>query len=71
MRTVGNYTFVYDSYKLYVRITNKMHTFSHKFISIKLSCTCYEQIIVHHQEVITLHTAYSILQCFYQLIDAW
>ena len=42
-----------------------MHTFSHKFVPIKISCTCFEQIIVHHQEVISVHAAYSILSRIY------
>jgi len=29
MRTVGNYTFVFDSCKFYVRINKEMQTFSH------------------------------------------
>ena len=37
--------------RVYVRMTYKMHTFSHSFIPVKLSSTCFEQIIVHHQEV--------------------
>jgi len=47
--------------KQYVRETNKLHTFSHYFIPIKLSSACFEQIIVHHQEVISVHAAYSTL----------
>jgi len=38
-----------------------MHTFSHSFIQIKLSSTCFEQIIFRHQEVISVHEQYIIL----------
>jgi len=50
---------------IYLTMTNKMHTISHSFLPIKLSSTRFEQIIVHHQEVISVHTAYSILPCIY------
>jgi len=36
-----------------------MHSFSHSFISIKLSSTWFEQIIGHHQEAISVHAAYT------------
>jgi len=39
-----------------MRKTNKMHTFSHSFIRIKLSSTCFEQRIVQHQEVISVQS---------------
>jgi len=38
--------------------------------SIKLSSTCFEQIIVHHLEVISVHAAYSILSCIYVCLAA-
>jgi len=50
---------------VYIRETNKMRTFSHSFIPVKLSSTCFEEIIVHHHEVISVHAAYSILPCIY------
>jgi len=53
---------------IYVRIT-EMHTFSHLVIPITLSSTCFEQTIVH-QEVISVHAAYSILSCIYGGLDA-
>jgi len=31
--------------------------------NIKLSSTCFEQIIFHHQEVISVHAEYSNLPC--------
>jgi len=47
------------------RMPNKKHTFSHYFTPIKLSATCFEQINVHNQEVISVHGAYSIVLCVY------
>ena len=55
---------------IYVRKTDKMHTFSHQFIPIKLYSTCFEQLIVHHQEVIPVHAAFSILPCIYGSLAA-
>jgi hypothetical protein len=40
------------------------------FIPIKLSSTCFEQIIFLHQEVIFVHRAYSILPCIYGCLVA-
>jgi len=48
---------------IYVRKTNKFRAFPHSFVPFKLPSTCFEQINVHHQEVISVHAAYSILQC--------
>ena len=53
-----------------MRMPNKMHTFSHLFIPIKLPSTCFEQIIVHHQEVVSVHAAYNILPCIYGCLTA-
>ena len=60
LESVSLMTFCCRVLYIYVRITNEMHTFSHYFIPIKQSSTCFEQIIVHHQEVISVHAAYSI-----------
>jgi hypothetical protein len=43
----------------YVKKTNKMHTFSERFISVELSLTCLVQIIVHHQKVCTSSLQYQ------------
>ena len=48
----------------------RCNTFSHKYIPIKLSCTCFEKIIVHNQEVTSVHAAYSILPRIYGLLAA-
>jgi hypothetical protein len=53
-----------------MRMTNKMHTFSHSFIPIKLSSTCFEQIIVH-QKVTSVHAAYSILPFWNYIKIMW
>jgi len=58
------------SWYTYVKITNKMHAFSHLFIPFKLCSTCFEQIIVHHQEVISVHAAYITLSCIYGYLAA-
>jgi len=36
-----------------------MHIFSHKFIPIKLSSTCFDQISVNHQEVISANSVHA------------
>jgi len=60
LRNRGSIPGKVNSFYTYVRMTNEMHTFSHYFIPIGLSSTCFEQIIVHHQEVTSVHAAYSI-----------
>ena len=34
-------------------------------LKVKLPSTCFEQIIVHNQDVISVHAAYGILPCIY------
>jgi hypothetical protein len=60
LRNRGSIPGKVNSFYTYVRMTNEMHTFSHYFIPIRISSTCLEQIIVHHQEVTSVHAAYSI-----------
>jgi hypothetical protein len=38
---------------------------------IKLSSTCFEQIIVHQQGVTFVHDSYIILPYIYVVIDTW
>jgi len=38
--------------------------------TVKLSSTCFEQIVVNHQEVISVHAAYIILSCIYGCLAA-
>jgi len=58
------------SWYRYVRVTKEIHTLSHLFIPVKLSSTCFEQIIVYNQEVISVHVAYSILSRICGCLDA-
>jgi len=41
------------------------HFFFINLFPNKLSSTCFEQIIVHHQEAISVQAAYSIFPCIY------
>jgi len=36
----------------------------------RLSSTCFEQILVHHQQNISVHAAYSMLACIYECLAA-
>ena len=51
---------------IYIREINQQDTrFFSPFIPLNPSSTCFEQIIVHNQKVISVHAAYSILPCIY------
>ena len=39
--------------------------------NLKFSSTCFEQIIVLIQEVISVHAAYSTLPCIYGMSNRW
>jgi multidrug transporter EmrE-like cation transporter len=49
----------------YVKQDNKFYNLLVHLVGcfVRVSSTCFEQIIVHHQEIISVHTAYSILSC--------
>jgi hypothetical protein len=44
--------------------------FPHEFISVKFTSACFEQII-NHQEVTSLHAAYSIFSCWNYIKIMW
>jgi len=46
------------------------YTEMHGQQNVKISSTCFEQIIVHHQEVISAHAAYSTLSRIYGCLAA-
>jgi hypothetical protein len=49
---------------IYLRKTNNRHTFSYKFISIKLSSTCFKQITLHHQDFCTSSLQYFTVNLY-------